>query len=92
MALFTEIEKTKILKLYGEFVSIFILATITLKNLYLLGETPKTWNLFIKNCVFILTYLNFSHLQTTLHLMKYTYLDFFPLLKTVFELIDFDAF
>ena len=52
----------------------------------------KNLNLFIKNCVFILTCLNFSHIQSTLHLMEYTYQDFFPLLKTVFELINFDAF
>ena len=36
-------------------------------------KDPKTWNLFIKKCVFILTCLNFSHLQNTLHLMQYTY-------------------
>ena len=52
----------------------------------------NTQNLFIKNCVFILMCLNLSHLQSTLpfeakHLLRY----FFPLLKTVFELIDFDA-
>ena len=33
----------------------------------------KTQNLFIKSCVFILTGLNFSHLQSTLHLMQYNY-------------------
>ena len=34
---------------------------------------PKTsQNLFIKNCVFILTCLNFSHLESTLHLMQHT--------------------
>ena len=49
-------------------------------------------NLFIKNCLFILTCLNVSHLQSTLHLMQYTYQDLFPLLKTILELIDFDAF
>ena len=39
---------------------------------------PKnTQNLFIKNCVFILTCLIFSHVQTTLHLMQYTYQDVF---------------
>ena len=38
-------------------------------------KIPK--NLFIKNCVFILTCLNFSHLQSTLHLMQYTYQDVF---------------
>ena len=51
--------------------------------------TPQK-NLFIKNIVFIPTCLNFSHLQSTLHLMRYTYQDLFPLLKTVFELVDFD--
>ena len=35
--------------------------------------TPKKWNLFFKNCVFILTCLNFSHLQITLHVMHNTY-------------------
>ena len=42
------------------------------------GGPPKTRNLFMKNCVFGLT-LNFS----TLHVMQYTYWDFFPPLKTV---------
>ena len=55
------------------------------------GDPPK-WNLFIKNCLFILRCSNFSHLQCTLHLMQYTYQDIFPLLKTVFELVDFDVF
>ena len=36
-----------------------------------MGYPPKTQNLFIKNCVLILTCLNFSHLQSTLHLMQY---------------------
>ena len=45
----------------------------------------------IKACVCILRCVNFSHLQSTLHLMKYTYQDFLPLPKTVFELINFDA-
>ena len=55
--------------------------------------TQKTQNLFIKNCVVILTCLNSSHLQSTLPMMQYTYRDFFfPLLKTIFELVDFDAF
>ena len=53
--------------------------------------TPPKWN-SIKNCVFILTCCNFSHLQSTVRLMQYTYRDFFPLLKTVFELVDFDVF
>ena len=33
------------------------------------GDPPK-WNLFIKNHVFILACLNFSHLESTLHLMQ----------------------
>ena len=33
----------------------------------------KTQNLFTKNCVFILTCLNFSHLQSTLRWMQYIY-------------------
>ena len=47
------------------------------------GYTRGTqiWNVFIKNCVLILTCLNFSQLRSTLHLMQYTYWDFFPLLK-----------
>ena len=43
---------------------------------------PK--NLFIKSCAFILTFLNISHLQSTLYLVQYTYQDVFPLLRTVF--------
>ena len=45
--------------------------------LYVRGRTQTPWNLFIKNCVFILTRLNLSHLQSTLHLMQYTYQDIF---------------
>ena len=36
-------------------------------------EDAKIWNLFIKYSVFILSCLNFSHLQSTLHMMQYTY-------------------
>ena len=53
---------------------------------------PQNIIYLLKNCVFILTCLNFSHLQSTLHLMQYTAERFFSLLKTVFELVDFDAF
>ena len=56
------------------------------------GGHPQNQNSFIKNCVFILTYLNFSHLQSILYLMQYTYQDFFPLFKTVSDLVNFDAF
>ena len=45
--------------------------------------TQNPQNLFTKNCVFILTCLNFSHLQSTLHLMQSTYWNIFPLLKIV---------
>ena len=53
--------------------------------------TKNTQNLFIKNCIFILTCLNFSCLQSTFHLMQYTYADNFPQLRTVFELVNFDT-
>ena len=36
--------------------------------------------------------LNFSHFESTLRLMQFTYQDFFSLPKTVFELVNFDAF
>ena len=36
--------------------------------------------------------LKLGHLQSTLHLMQYTYQDIFALLRTVSELVDFDAF
>ena len=49
---------------------------ITIYSTNITGD-PKNWNLFIKNCVFILTCLNFSHLQSALHLMQYTYPDVF---------------
>ena len=45
---------------------------------------PKHWNLFIKNCVFVLTCLNFSHLQSTLHLMQYTYRNIFSTAQNSF--------
>ena len=37
----------------------------------------KTPGIYLQCCIFIVTYLNFSHLQSTLHLMQYTYVDFF---------------
>ena len=49
----------------------------------------KTQNLFIKNCVFILTCLNFSHLQSTLHLIQYTYWDFFSTAQNRFWTCQF---
>ena len=56
-------------------------------------KKKKTLNLCITNYVFILTCFSFRLLQTTFHFMQYTYQEaFFPWLKTVFELIDFDAF
>ena len=53
---------------------------------------PKTQNSFIKNYVIILTCLNFSHLQSTLHLIQYTYEGVFSTAQKVFELVNFDAF
>ena len=55
------------------------------------GDPPK-WNLFIKNCVFSLTYLNFSHIKVLSIWCNSPIKTFFPLLKTVFEPIDFDGF
>ena len=44
--------------------------------IHMRGEPPKK-SLFIKYCVFILTCLNFSRLQSALHLMQYTYQNIF---------------
>ena len=49
---------------------------------YMREEPPPHRDLFIKNVVFILTRLNFSHLQSTLHLMQYAYRDIFPTAQT----------
>ena len=40
-------------------------------------DPPKPGFIYLKNCIFILTCLSFSHLQSTLHLMEYTYQDIF---------------
>ena len=48
------------------------------------GGTPKSPEFTIKNFVFILTCLNFSHLQITLQLMLYTYWDIFPTVQNNF--------
>ena len=46
---------------------------------YLVRGDPKNPRIYLlKNCVFILTCLNFNHLQSILHLMQYTNWDFFP--------------
>ena len=40
------------------------------------GGKPKKLRIYLlKNYVCVLTCLNFSHLQSTLHLMQYTYQD-----------------
>ena len=41
-------------------------------------------NLVIKNCIFILIYLNLSHLKITIHLMQYTYWDIFSTVQNSF--------
>ena len=38
----------------------------------------------MKNCIFIFTCLNVSHLQSTLHWMQYTYWDIFSTAQNVF--------
>ena len=59
---------------------------LQLPQMLSLSHSPpkKPWNLFIKSHVFILTYLNFSHHQSTLHFMRYTYWDFFFTAKNSF--------
>ena len=52
---------------------------------------PKKQNLFIKYCVFILTSLNFSHLQSTLHFIQYTHRDIFTTAQNSVELVAFNA-
>ena len=46
-------------------------------------RTPQNWNFFIKNCVYY-TCLNFSHLQSVLHLVQYTYRDIFSTAQNSF--------
>ena len=57
-----------------------------------LGGSQKYPNLFIKNCVFILTFKLQSPSKyppfDAIHPLKC----FSPLFKTVFELVNFDAF
>ena len=68
---------------------------LQLKNILLSISMRGTQNqhLLIKNRVFILTCLNSGHLRSALHLMRSTPQDVFPpLLGTVFELTDLDAF
>ena len=48
---------------------------------------PKKRNVFLKNCVFILTCLNPSHLQ-----MQYIYQDVFLTAQNSFELVNVDVF
>ena len=55
------------------------------------GDHWKT-EFICKNCVLILACVNFSHLQQPLHLINTPTEMFFLLFKTVFELIDVDAF
>ena len=60
-----------------------VLIKISIKNAELWGGTPPKEFIY-KNCVFILTCLNFSHLQGTLHSMQYTYQDIFPIAPNSF--------
>ena len=45
---------------------------------------PKNPEFIYKNCLFILICLNFSHLQSTLHLMQCTYWDIFSIAQNSF--------
>ena len=51
--------------------------------------TQKNWSLFLKKCVFTLTCLNFSQLQSILHLMQYTYWDIFSTSQNSFWTLQF---
>ena len=48
------------------------------------GHSKNPQNLFIKNCVCILTCLNFIHLQSTLYLIQYIYRDVFSTAQNSF--------
>ena len=48
------------------------------------GNQINSWNVMIKNCVFILTCLSFSHLQSTPHVIQYTYQDVFSTAQNSF--------
>ena len=50
---------------------------------------PPKQDLFIKSCVFILTCLKFSHLQSTVHLMQYTHQDIFSTAQNSFWTCQF---
>ena len=48
------------------------------------GGLKKTGICLLKNCVFILTSLKFSHLQSALHLMQYIHWDIFSTAQSSF--------
>lgn len=50
------------------------------------GKKPK----FIYKTLCMYSYM--LQLQSTVYFMQHIYRDFFPLLRNVFELVDFDAF
>ena len=66
-------------------VFIYVCIHIYFSALHTRGDPPKQ-DLFIKNCVFILTCLNFSHISSIPHSMQYTYWDIFSTPKTVLNL------
>ena len=59
---------------------------------YMRGNPPKTQNLFVKKLCIHSYMFKLQSLSKYSLLMQYTYQDIFPLLKKVFELIDFDTF
>ena len=62
---------------------------------YIRGRGAQNTEFILRNCAFILTCLNFSHLQSTFHLMQNTCQDFIQLFKTVLNssiLMLFSAF
>ena len=55
-------------------------------------EGPKKREFVYKKLCIYSYMFKLSPLKSPLHLMQYTYRDVFPLLETVFELADLDAF
>ena len=65
-------------------------AKTALKMCYTQGGTRQKVEFIYKKLLCIYSYM--FKLQSTLHLMQYTYWDVFSTAQTVFELVDFDAF
>ena len=65
---------------------------IPLVLFWLYNGGPPKMEFIYKKCVFILTCLNFGHLQSTLHLTQYTYQGFFHCSKQFLNALIFRSF